>query len=360
MHINPYLFILARPPHQVIWDYLNHAQFELDLNYTQRLAQLIANPEAFEYNNSIDRDFFAAGIISVEPLPPIEWHWDELSKIFHIGTKNLPQEHTPQNVQQWATHYLAHCAEVLATPPPPKRIALPNTPLIELPSCNASQALKGSLATALLNRKTSRSFTGQTLSLSHISTLLYLSLGYLNERKGEVNPSIPQGLEARRSSPSGGGLNACEGFLYAQRVSGLEPGIYAYHSDLHALSLVNALPDKPLGQLLCGQHFINSLPAGLFITSRFDTLWWKYEHSRAYRMAYVEAGHISQTFQLVATQLGLNTWLTGALTDDQVEALLGVENSPEQPLFFVGCGIGDGQVQCPELMALTAAQGGNG
>ncbi|GAB6404684.1 hypothetical protein PMHK_21120 [Pseudomonas sp. MHK4] len=73
-------------------------------------------------------------------------------------------------------------------------------------------------------------------------------------------------------------------------------------------------------------------------------------------MAYIEAGHISQTFQLAATAMGLNTWLTGALTDDQVEALLGLEDSPEQVLFFVGCGKSDGQVMCKELKSLLTSQ----
>ena len=145
-------------------------------------------------------------------------------------------------------------------------------------------------------------------------------------------------------------------FFHVQNVSGLNPGFYAYHPTDHALSFVNPAPDSPLGQLLCGQHFINNLPAGLFITARFDKLWWKYEHSRAYRMAFVEAGHISQTFQLVATALGLNTWLTGALTDDQVETLLGLENNAEQPLFFVGCGHSDGQVMCKELKDLLSSR----
>ena len=353
MHINPYLFILARSPHHIVWNYANHTQFELDFHYSKRLTQLITCPELFDPDNRIDQDFLAASIITPDEMPVPEWGWDELSMIFHIGTKNLPQEHIPQDVHEWAVQYLAHCNEVLNSPAPaPNRVDPHNAPLIALPVCRPADTLKGTLSAALLNRKTSRAFTEQSLTLTQLSSLLYLSLGYLNERRGEVNPTLPLGMESRRSSPSGGGLNACEGYVYVRHVNGLKPGIYAYSSDLHALSLINPLPEEPLGQLLCGQHFINSLPVGLFITARFDKLWWKYEHSRAYRMAYVEAGHISQTFQLVATQLGLNTWLTGALTDDRVEALLDMDNSPEQPLFFVGCGKGDGQVQCPELVAL--------
>jgi nitroreductase len=69
-------------------------------------------------------------------------------------------------------------------------------------------------------------------------------------------------------------------------------------------------------------------------------------------MAFVEAGHLSQTFQLVATALGLNTWLTGAFGDTQVETLLNLEGCSEQPLFFVGCGESDGQAMCQEMREL--------
>jgi SagB-type dehydrogenase family enzyme len=355
MQINPYLFILPRTPSQIVWDYKNHKQFELDLEYSTRLAQLINSPKLYNDSNRVDAQLLNSGILTHSIQDTLEWGWDELSKIFHIGTRNIPCEHVPQNIDEWSRHYLDHCSEVLATPAPGTRptecqarklIALPK------PSCLP----QGSLANVLIGRKTCRTFTDVAISLEALGTLLYLSLGYLHERANDIDDCLVEGLGARRSSPSGGGLNACEGFLHAQNVSGLEPGFYAYHPVDHALSFVNPALDSSLGQLLCGQHFINNLPVGLFITSRFDKLWWKYQHSRAYRMAFVEAGHISQTFQLVATALGLNTWLTGALADDQVEALLGLEDSAEQPLFFVGCGKSDGQVMCKELKALLGSQ----
>ncbi|VVM37405.1 hypothetical protein PS655_00092 [Pseudomonas fluorescens] len=351
MHINPYLFILPRSPGQIVWNYKNHTQHELDLNYASRLAQLINKPDLFDTDNIIDIRLLNADILTVSKIDTPEWGWDELSKIYHIGTQNIPCEHPPQNIHEWARQYLAHCNEVLATPPPAndcpqlepeQRIALP-----------APCALgNDSLQSALLQRKTCRSYTGAAMTLNDVGTLLYLSLGYLHEREQDSDDSIATGLGARRSSPSGGGLNACEGFLLARNVVDLEPGIYAYHPVDHSLSRVNSLPESALGQLLGGQHFINNLPLGLFITARFDRLWWKYEHSRAYRMAFVEAGHLSQTFQLVATALGLNTWLTGAFADRQVEALLNLEGSAEQPLFFVGCGESDGQVMCSEMREL--------
>lgn len=356
MHINPCLCILARPPHQVVWNYERHTQFELELHYSTRLAQLISDPSQFDTCNPIDLDFVKADILIAIPKEPIEWKWDELSKIFHIGTKNIPCEHVPQNVNEWATLYLQHCNDVLSSPTPPARLK-PYPERIALAPCSLVDLQDVSLAQTLVSRSTSRSFSEHALSIEQVGTLLYLTLGYLNERSCIHMPNHPDALSARRSSPSGGGLNACEGYLYVRNVTGLEAGVYAYHPDEHALSLVRPLPVEPLGQLLCGQHFINPLPFGLFITSRFDRLWWKYEHSRAYRMAFVETGHVSQVFLMVATALGLEAWLTGALADRQVERLLGLEDTPEQPLFFVGCGHGDGQVHCNELRALANRQG---
>ncbi|MFJ4196363.1 SagB family peptide dehydrogenase [Pseudomonas sp. NPDC089534] len=353
MHINPYVFILPQPPAQIVWNYKEHTQHELDINYSTRLAQLINDPNSFDNNNIIDTQLLEAGILTVSKTDIPDWGWDELSKIYHVGTQNIPFEQPPQNIHEWSRQYLEHCTDVLATPAPAasrthpapdERIALPEP----------SGPTGADLRKTLLDRKTCRSFTRTPVSLPDLSTLLYLTLGHLHERIPD-DSSAP-GLTARRSSPSGGGLNACEGFLFAQNVSGLSPGVYAYHPAEHSLSLTNPLPDFALGNLLCGQHFINNLPLGLFITSRFDKLWWKYPHSRAYRMAFVEAGHLSQTFQLVATALGLNTWLTGAFADGPVEALLNLEDSPEQPLFFVGCGVSDGQAMCQELRDLLERQ----
>ncbi|PTT32591.1 SagB family peptide dehydrogenase [Pseudomonas sp. HMWF021] len=351
MHINPYLFILPRTPGQIVWNYKTHTQYELDLTYSQRLAQLINNPNTFEPHNIIDAHFLSAGILTVSKIDSPPWGWDELSKIYHIGTQNIPCEQLPQNIHEWSRQYLDHCNEVLNTPAPRmERPVNQSEPLIALP---ASAALTvASLGNVLRLRKTCRSFTGTAIPLADVGTLLYLSLGFLHDRNNDHDNSIAEGLGARRSSPSGGGLNACEGFLLARNIEGLESGIYAYHPAEHALSRVNPLPEAALGHLLAGQHFINNLPLGLFITARFDKLWWKYEHSRAYRMAFVEAGHLSQTFQLVATALGLGTWLTGAFTDHQVETLLKIEGSAEQPLFFVGCGASDRQAMCREMRDL--------
>ncbi|MFK0310047.1 SagB family peptide dehydrogenase [Pseudomonas sp. NPDC090233] len=210
----------------------------------------------------------------------------------------------------------------------------------------------GPLESILRERTTVRAFTDKPVPLVLVSKILKYTLGFIDEREVPEASGLPEGMRKRRSSPSGGGLNATEGYVLIKNVEGVAPGVYYYDPHSHMLHVKSTeLPD--VGSLLSGQHFANGIPIGLFLTSRFDKSWWKYEHSRAYRMALLEVGHVAQTFQLIATALGLGTWPTGALSEKRIEPLLKLTNPNEQVLFFVGCGYGDGVITSGELASLV-------
>ena len=69
---------------------------------------------------------------------------------------------------------------------------------------------------------------------------------------------------------------------------------------------------------------------------------WKYGHSRAYRNVLLDVGHVSQTFLLTASSLGLETWLTGAFIDSHIEQALGLDTQTQPVFFFLGVGHGSG------------------
>lgn len=362
MHINPNLLILIKPPELVIWNYESHAQYSIDRQHTNRLLELIELPSRFDPTLPADSTLMATGIVSDTPFPEHAWGWDDLSRIFHIGTKDLPLDKPPENAAQWARGYLSHCREVMGRPlPKPHRHACAlQQDLIHLPPprLGDSSVETTDFRDVLLGRKTCRKFLDKRVGLEDISTLLYLSLGYLKERESDLDPAIPPAFNARRSSPSGGGLNCTEGYLYVHNVNGIGPGFYYYHPDKHALTLLGRL-DGHLAKFVQEQHFINNLPFGVFITSRFDKMWWKYPHSQGYRVALLEAGHIAQTFQLTATALGLKTWVTAALTEREIERVLHLDDLCEQPVLFVGAGYSNGETLCDELAVLLARAPGN-
>jgi len=352
MFFNPKIFFLAAPPSLVLWNCETHQQFELDEQYQTRLTQLIVQIEKFDFDHEIDRDLFNAGVLVTDNSHGTKWGWDVLSKIFHTGTKNIPLPSQPRNLAEWALQYSTHCNTTLAKTYPIENFSNPGPNLISLPAPNPS--LLKSLLHGLTKRKTCRNYNTTPIPLHKISTVLYFGLGYLAERIDNESEDIPPEYSFRRSSPSGGGLNATEGYLLAANIESLPPGLYYYNPNLHSLELRSPLKDTVLGSLLNGQHFIDNLPLGIFLTSRFDKLWWKYEHSRAYRMALIEVGHVAQTLQLLMTSCGMQTWLTGALNENSIEQLLHLGQGTEEVLFFLGGGYGDGKaipIQLKQQMA---------
>ena len=169
----------------------------------------------------------------------------------------------------------------------------------------------------------------------------------------------------KRTSPSGGALHPTECWLIVQRVEGITPGLYRYRIDTHALEPVTpgiAPPQpgdvgtQPLGDAaprawtmdelrafariaVAGQDFFAEAPVLCVLAPRFHRNFWKYRnHSKAYRVTVLDAGHLSQTLQLCATQAGLGPFVTGAINEVDLERAFGLTGYLESPM--VVCGFG--------------------
>jgi len=53
----------------------------------------------------------------------------------------------------------------------------------------------------------------------------------------------------------------------------------------------------------------------------------------------MDAGHLGQTFDLLATARGLGPFQTAALQDTFIEKLLGLDGVKEFPVYLVGAGM---------------------
>jgi len=72
-------------------------------------------------------------------------------------------------------------------------------------------------------------------------------------------------------------------------------------------------------------------------TAVFERSTWKYKQ-RAYRYAYLDAGHIAQNVALAAVTLGLGSCQIAALYDDEVNGLLGVDGVDESAIYMTVVG----------------------
>lgn len=251
-------------------------------------------------------------------------HWNPAAGFLHFSTKDVPYE--PDLVI--AERSLRVQARKWPMPAAVKHY--PKAPQFPLPP----PAIKGEFPQVLLRRRTWRRFSGRLLEISALGTLLGLTWGVQRWRK-----LSGLGRVVLKTSPSGGARHAVEVYVLARQVAGLPRGLYHYAADKHRLELLReGANSRQLVSYLPAQWWYGSSAALMLMTAVFPRAQWRYQFPRAYRAILLEAGHLCQTFCLVATWLDLAPFCTLALADSRVETDLGVDGVTESVLYAAGVG----------------------
>ena len=197
---------------------------------------------------------------------------------------------------------------------------------ITLPSMESMET--SSVDQALRHRKSIRSYSTRPITKQQLAYLLWASTGI--QGRG-------QGFDFR-TAPSAGALYPIETYLAVNNVEGVPQGLYHYSIKLHTLEelqsgdVSQAITVAAMGQRMCLQAAV------VFIwTAVFQRTKWRY-HDRAYRYIYLDAGHIAQNLALAATSLGLGSCQVGALFDDEVNDIIGVDGTDESTIYMTVAG----------------------
>ncbi|WP_372392279.1 putative peptide maturation dehydrogenase [Xanthomonas sp. NCPPB 3582] len=194
----------------------------------------------------------------------------------------------------------------------------------------------------LLKRKTTRHFdTSRALPESIFGTILHRTFGAMGTE------DLAPGMTAiKRTSPSGGSLHPIEAYPLVMNVEGLKPGLYHYESSRHHLNYLKPMSLEEARRtakiLVIGQTYFSDAAALVFHVARLDRHHWKYRnHPKAYRAVTLDSGHLSQTFYLLGSHLGLGTFYTAAINDANLEELLCLDNLKSMVVGANGVGIID-------------------
>lgn len=195
-----------------------------------------------------------------------------------------------------------------------------------------------SLEKTLENRRSVRSFSQKSLSLSDIGQILWAAQGITE--KVEQPPAQWKGDEwmgGKRTAPSAGALYPMEIYLIVSQVEGLEEGIYYYHPGNHELRRVarGEIREK-LASAALGQSCIKEAPASIVMTGVYERTANKYG-DRAQRYVHIETGAIAQNIYLQAEPLELGTVFVGAFQDEEMSKLLKLPKK-ESPLGIMPIG----------------------
>jgi len=210
--------------------------------------------------------------------------------------------------------------ERIALPEPYKEC--PDSNRIELPT--PAHGSDMTLDDALRRRNSVRSFAGRPISLEQLSYLLWASNGIRRMERGHEF----------RTVPSAGALYPVETYVIVHDVEGVPPGAYHYAIREHALEELRTgdlgpdITRAALGQRMCTDAAVVFVWTAIFNRSK-----WKYSQ-RAYRYVYLDAGHVGHSLALSAVSLSLGSCQVGALFDDEVNRILGVDGVEESVVYM--------------------------
>lgn len=190
------------------------------------------------------------------------------------------------------------------------------------------------LLEVLARRQTCRTFDGGPVTAQQLSALLYYTWGASQVRRNPMGDFF-----LKKTSASGGSLHAIEVYPILLNVQGLEAGLYHYSVRRHGLELLSREDPRSWIGAACGdQSWIEQASVLFLSTACLQRLAWKYPGSRALRVALMDCGHLSQSFALVATALGLRSCTTAALRDETFETRLGLDYLREPVFLLNGAG----------------------
>jgi SagB-type dehydrogenase family enzyme len=187
---------------------------------------------------------------------------------------------------------------------------------------------------ALSRRRTVREFARRPVALSHFSRIVRGTWGQTGWLDGGT-----LGQLIVKTSPSAGARHPIECYVLAWRVTGLRPGLYHFNVRRDCLERLREGDFRDLAVGMAGgQAWVRGAAFLCVMTAVADRVFWKYASADAYRLFLLDAGHLAQTFVLLATASGLGAFTTAALSEKRIERALELDGIGEFPVYLCGAG----------------------
>ncbi len=186
---------------------------------------------------------------------------------------------------------------------------------------------KVSLEKAIKERRTVRDFREGTLSLNHLSQLLWAAQGITDPTMG------------RRAAPSGGALYPLDIYILIGEsgVEKMDAGVYHYLPKEHSVSMISRGDRRrEISAASLSQMWMAKAPVIFVITAEFKRITGKYGE-RGIRYALIEVGHAGQNLFLEAEALGLGAGIVGAFNDLEVSKVASLP-SKHEPILIMPVG----------------------
>ena len=180
----------------------------------------------------------------------------------------------------------------------------------------------------LEQRRSRRKYQNTPIKEEELTALLWAAQGVT----AEAGPFL------LRTSPSAGALHPLETYVIANRVSGVEKGLY--HLEVASFSLEKLSSGNLAAQVARAaihQQFIERAAVVVVFSALFRRNFAKYG-DRGMRYICMDAGHACENLLLAAEALGLAACPVAAFFDDEMNELIGIDGEEEGVLYLAAIG----------------------
>ncbi len=225
------------------------------------------------------------------------------SALYAAVTRDLPYLQDPARVERYLRE------NVLVRPRPPRFKGYPGG--IRRPLSDALPEDDGAaLGRLLVARRTTREFSRRPATFDDLSIVVRATCGQIGWFEAG-----PLGRLLVKTSPSAGAMHPMECYVLAWNVRGLPKGLWHYDVRADALRLLRrGAFRREAVRIASGQRWVGRAAFLCVMTAVFGRTLWKYRYENFLRSIWLEAGHVAQTFALVATGRGLGPFQTAAIT----------------------------------------------
>jgi len=256
------------------------------------------------------------------------WKGNLASVRYHLASRDIPYVTSPAAVDRFLEVRLA------VRRPPPRFKRYRDATIRTLPGGPAPEGA-AVLERVLAARRTVREFDRRPVPLVDLAATVRGTWG----RTGWLDAGV-FGRLPRKTSPSAGSLHPIECYLLAWNVSGLPAGLYHYDVASDALRRLRSGNLRAAAvRAASGQAWVGRAAFVCVMTAVFERTLWKYQIESAYRVLWLDAGHLAQTFCLLATSRGLGPFTTAAIQDTFLEKLIGLDGVEEFAVYLCGAGV---------------------
>ena len=234
-------------------------------------------------------------------------------------------EYTDPDLEEYETD------QELKRPQPPLAKAPMTDRSIELPKDLSSLRSDRDFLDIVNARESHRVYTGETMTLTELSYLLWCTQG-VKEIRGKAYATL-------RTVPCGGARHEFECYFAARNVEGLEPGLYHYLPMTHRIERLGCPEDLDgfIRASLCGQAWGATANVVFYYSAVFYRAEWRYG-IHTHRVLLIDAGHITENMYLAATAIGMGGCAVGAVDGALTDAALGLDGEEEASFYAMPVG----------------------